>query len=34
MSKYKALKSDQIGTKYNGKVPVDNIRKYPKKRKK
>jgi len=34
MAKYKALKSDSIGTKYKGKKPVDNIRTYPKKRKK
>ena len=34
MGKYRVLKSDSIGAKYKGKVPVNNVRTYPKKRKK
>lgn len=33
-SKYTTLKTDSIGAKWKGVVPIDNIRTYPKKTKK
>ena len=33
-SKYSTLKTDSMTAKWSGTVPVDNIRRYPKKRKK
>ena len=34
MANYKAIKSDSIGAKYKGKKPVNNIRTYPKPKRK
>lgn len=34
MGKYRVIKSDSVGAKYKGKKSVNNVRTYPKKKRK